>query len=100
LDAVNATTDDVNKIERFLLQPRIESTVLGRLRATDKMPNWKTIFASAGFSPVTFSNFTETQAECVVKRTPVRGFHVERQQALLVLFWQRRELMSASAWRC
>jgi hypothetical protein len=25
---------------------------------------------------------------------------VERQQALLVLFWQRRELMSASAWRC
>ncbi|XP_011018300.1 PREDICTED: scarecrow-like protein 27 isoform X1 [Populus euphratica] len=100
LDAVNATTDDVNKIERFLLQPRIESTVLGRLRATDKMPNWKTIFASVGFSPVTFSNFTEAQAECVVKRTPVRGFHVEKQQALLVLFWQRRELMSASAWRC
>ncbi|XP_061953899.1 scarecrow-like protein 22 isoform X3 [Populus nigra] len=100
LDAVNATTDAVNKIERFLLQPRIESTVLGRLRAPEKMPNWKTIFASVGFSPVTFSNFTETQAECVVKRTPVRGFHVEKRQALLVLCWQRRELMSASAWRC
>ncbi|CAK7355841.1 unnamed protein product [Dovyalis caffra] len=100
LDAVNATTDAVNRIERFLLQPRIESTVLGRLHAPDKMPNWKTIFASAGFSPVSFSNFTETQAECVVKRTPVRGFHVEKRQALLVLCWQRRELMSASAWRC
>ncbi|KAJ6326938.1 hypothetical protein OIU77_027253 [Salix suchowensis] len=100
LDAVNATTDDVSKIERFLLQPRIESTVLGSLRATDKMPNWKTIFSSAGFSPVTFSNFTETQAECMLKRNPARGFHVEKQQALLVLFWQRRELMSASAWRC
>ncbi|KAJ6347613.1 hypothetical protein OIU76_004154 [Salix suchowensis] len=100
LDAVNATTDDVSKIERFLLQPRIESTVLGSLRATDKMPNWKTIFSSAGFSPVIFSNFTETQAECMLKRNPARGFHVEKQQALLVLFWQRRELMSASAWRC
>uniref|UniRef100_A0A6N2L117 Uncharacterized protein n=1 Tax=Salix viminalis TaxID=40686 RepID=A0A6N2L117_SALVM len=100
LDAVNATTDAVNKIERFLLQPRIESTVLGRLRAPEKMPNWKTIFASVGFYPVTFSNFTETQAECVVKRTPARGFHVEKRQAMLVLCWQRRELMSASAWRC
>ncbi|CAN1748153.1 Scarecrow-like protein 6 [Linum perenne] len=100
LDAVNVTSDALNKIERFLLQPRIESTVLGRLRSPDKMPNWKTIFASAGFSPVTFSNFTETQAECVLKRTQVRGFHVEKRHASLVLCWQRRELISASAWRC
>ncbi|KAH0973804.1 hypothetical protein GBA52_015703 [Prunus armeniaca] len=100
LDAVNVTSDAVNKIERFLLQPKIESTVLGRLRAPDKMPLWKTLFASAGFTPVPFSNFTETQAECVVKRTPARGFHVEKRQESLVLCWQRRELISASAWRC
>ncbi|KAL5748494.1 hypothetical protein ACOSP7_025536 [Xanthoceras sorbifolium] len=100
LDAVNVTRDAVNKIEGFLLQPRIESTVLGRVRAPEKMPHWKTLFASAGFSPVTFSNFAETQAECVVKRTPVREFHVEKRQASLVLCWQRRELISASAWRC
>ncbi|XP_048322975.2 scarecrow-like protein 22 [Ziziphus jujuba] len=100
LDAVNVPSDALNKIERFLLQPSIESTVLGRLRAPDKMPLWKTLFASAGFTPLTFSNFTETQAECVVKRTPARGFHVEKRQASLVLYWQRRELISASAWRC
>ncbi|KAJ0048473.1 hypothetical protein Pint_15890 [Pistacia integerrima] len=100
LDAANVNSDAVNKIEKFLLQPRIETSVLGRIRVPDRMPVWKTLFASAGFSPVTFSNFTETQAECVVKRTPVRGFHVEKRQASLVLFWQRRELISASAWRC
>ncbi|KAM1885020.1 hypothetical protein ACFX14_037749 [Malus domestica] len=100
LDAVNVTSDAVNKIERFLLQPKIESTVLGRLRTPDKMPLWKTLFASAGFTPVPFSNFTETQAECVVKRNPARGFHVEKRQESLVLCWQRRELISASAWRC
>ena len=100
LDAVNVASDAVNKIEKFLLQPKIESTVLGRLRAPDKMPLWKTLFASAGFTPLTFSNFTETQAECVVKRTPVRGFHVEKRQASLVLCWQRRELISVSAWSC
>ncbi|KAK9927534.1 hypothetical protein M0R45_024715 [Rubus argutus] len=98
LDAVNVTSDAVNKIERFLLQPKIESTVLGRLRALDKMPLWKTLFASAGFTPLSFSNFTETQAECVVKRSTARGFHVEKRQESLVLCWQRRELISASAW--
>ncbi|XP_062076053.1 scarecrow-like protein 6 [Humulus lupulus] len=100
LDAVNVASDAVNKIEKFLLQPKIESAVLGRLRAPDKMPLWKTLFASAGYTPVTFSNFTETQAECVAKRTPVRGFHVEKRQASLSLCWQRRELISVSAWRC
>ncbi|XVE65064.1 hypothetical protein DITRI_Ditri07aG0152500 [Diplodiscus trichospermus] len=100
LDAVNVTSDAVNKIERFLLVPRIESTVLGRLQAPENMPLWKTLFSSAGFTPLAFSNFTETQAECVVKRAQVRGFHVEKRQASLVLCWQQRDLISASAWRC
>ncbi|XVF51718.1 hypothetical protein PTKIN_Ptkin04bG0207100 [Pterospermum kingtungense] len=100
LDAVNVTSDAMNKIERFLLVPRIESTVLGHLHTCEKMPLWKTLFSSAGFTPVIFSNFTETQAECVVKRAQARGFHVEKRQASLVLCWQRRDLISASAWRC
>uniref|UniRef100_A0A5B6ZUS1 Putative scarecrow-like protein 22 n=1 Tax=Davidia involucrata TaxID=16924 RepID=A0A5B6ZUS1_DAVIN len=100
IEASNVTLDTVNKIERFLFLPRIENIVLGRLSAPDKMPHCKALFASAGFSPVAFSNFTETQAECVVKRTPGMGFHVEKQQVSLVLCRQRRELMSASAWRC
>ncbi|XP_059657509.1 scarecrow-like protein 27 [Cornus florida] len=100
IDAANLTSDTMAKIERFLFLPRIESTVLGRLSAPDKMIHWKALFASAGFSPVAFSNFAETQAECVVKRTPGRGYHVEKRQASLNLCWQHRELMSVSAWRC
>ncbi|KAJ4953881.1 hypothetical protein NE237_030713 [Protea cynaroides] len=99
LDAVNVNSDAVHKIERFLFQPRIESIVLGRQHTPDKLPPWRSLFAQAGFSPLTFSNFTETQAECLVKRFQVRGFHVEKRQASLVLCWQRRELVSASAWR-
>ncbi|MBA0718652.1 hypothetical protein Golax_006385 [Gossypium laxum] len=100
LDAGNATSDAVNKIERFLFVPRIESSVLGRLQTPEKMPLWSTLFSSAGFTSVTFSNFTENQADCVVKRAQVRGFHVEKRQASLVLCWQQRNLISASAWRC
>ncbi|XP_042505391.1 scarecrow-like protein 6 [Macadamia integrifolia] len=100
LDAVNVNSDALHKIERFLFQPRIESIVLGRQRSPDKLPPWRSLFAQAGFTPLTFSNFTETQAECLVKRFQIRGFHVEKRQASLVLCWQRRELVSASAWRC
>ncbi|KAL0379696.1 UNVERIFIED_CONTAM: Scarecrow-like protein 6 [Sesamum angustifolium] len=74
LDAVNVNMDSLQKIERFLLQPGIEKIVMGRFRSPEKTQHWRSLFLSSGFSPVTFSNFTESQAECVVKRTPVRGF--------------------------
>nr|XP_016491014.1 PREDICTED: scarecrow-like protein 22 [Nicotiana tabacum] len=100
LDAVNVNFDALQKIERFLLQPRIERIVMSRFRSPEKTQHWRALFLSSGLSPLPFSNFTESQAECVVKRTPVRGFHVEKRQSSLVLCWQRKELISASAWRC
>ncbi|KAM7476305.1 hypothetical protein LguiB_023548 [Lonicera macranthoides] len=100
LDAANVNMDILQKIERFLIQPGIEKVVMERYRCPEKMQHWRTAFLSAGFSPLIFSNFNESQAECVVKRTHVRGFHIEKRQASLVLCWQRKELMSASAWRC
>ncbi|PSS24133.1 Scarecrow-like protein [Actinidia chinensis var. chinensis] len=100
LDAVNVNLEALQKIERFLIQPGIEKIVMGRYRSPEKTPHWRTLFLSSGFSPLTFSNFAESQADCVVKRTPVRGFHIEKRQSSLVLCWQRKELISASAWRC
>lgn len=100
LDAAGSNLDMVNKIERFVLQPRIENCIMGRHRAPDKMPQWRTLFASAGFAPVQFSSFTEMQAECLLKRVQVRGFHVERRQGSLCLHWHRGELVSVSAWSC
>ncbi|GFY81171.1 GRAS family transcription factor [Actinidia rufa] len=77
LDAVNVNLEALQKMEKFLIQPGIEKIVMGRYR-----------------------NFAESQADFVVKRTPVRGFHVEKRQSSLVLCWQQKELISASAWRC
>ncbi|GMI99078.1 hypothetical protein HRI_003577100 [Hibiscus trionum] len=100
LDAVNMNLDALEKIERFFLQPSIEKMVLGRHRSLERRPPWRSLFIQSGFSPLTFSNFTESQAECLIQRTPIRGFHVEKRQSSLVLCWQRRELIAASAWRC
>ncbi|XP_073055772.1 scarecrow-like protein 22 isoform X1 [Primulina eburnea] len=100
VDAASMSSDAANKIEKFLFQPRIENTVLGRLFYPDIMPPWRNLFTTAGFLPAPISNFSETQAECVLNRTQVRGFHVERRQASLVLCWQQCELISVSAWTC
>lgn len=100
LDAVNLNLDSLQKIERFLLQPGIEKVLSGRYLSPEKTQHWRTLFLSSGFSPLTFSNFTESQAAYLVNRTPFHGFHVEKRQSSLVLCWQRKELISASAWRC
>ncbi|XP_075519237.1 uncharacterized protein LOC142553116 [Primulina tabacum] len=100
LEAVNMNADAMQNIERFFIYPGIEKVVMGRFRYPEKTQHWRTMFLSSGFSPVTFSNFTESQAECLIKKTPVRGFQVEKRQSSLVLCWQRKELISASAWRC
>ncbi|GAV77216.1 GRAS domain-containing protein [Cephalotus follicularis] len=99
LDAMNVNMDALQRIEKFMIQPGIEKFVLGHQRSPNRTP-WRSLFLQAGFSPLTFSNFTESQAECLVQRTRVRGFHFEKRQSSLVLCWQRKELISASAWSC
>ncbi|KAJ6404703.1 hypothetical protein OIU84_012800 [Salix udensis] len=100
LDAVNVNLDILQKIERFLVQPDIEKMVLGRRGCFHRTPPWRSLFLQSGFTPLTFSNFTESQAEYLLQRTPVRGFHVEKKQSSLVLCWQQKDLVSASAWSC
>ncbi|KAM0861746.1 hypothetical protein ACQ4PT_045693 [Festuca glaucescens] len=99
LDAAGIDADSASKIERFLIQPRVEDAVLGR-RKTDKAMAWRNVFAAAGFTPVPLSNLAEAQADCLLKRVQVRGFHVEKRGAGITLCWQRSELVSVSAWRC
>lgn len=105
LHGSSVTLDTSKKIEKFLIKPIIERAILGRIHAPDKMQankahRWKNLFTSAGFFPLPFSSFTESQANLVAQRTPVRGFQVEKQQASLVLRWMSHELVAASAWRC
>jgi hypothetical protein len=101
LDASGTDADATSKIERFLIQPRVEDAVLGRRRA-EKAMSWRSAFTSAGFAPMPLSNLAEAQADCILKRlhVQVRGFHVEKCGMGLALYWQRGELVSISAWRC
>lgn len=99
LDSAGPNMETANRIERFVLLPRIEGSVVGRHRTGDKMLPWRTLFASAGYTPVPFSNMAEAQAECLAKRVQVKGFHVDRRQGSLVLYWHHDELVSITAWK-
>uniref|UniRef100_A0A0A9BU84 Uncharacterized protein n=1 Tax=Arundo donax TaxID=35708 RepID=A0A0A9BU84_ARUDO len=99
LDAAGIDADSACKIEKFLIQPRIEDAVLGRCKV-DKPMAWRSVFAAAGFAPVPPSNLAEAQADCLLKWVQVRGFHVEKGGVGLTLYWQRGELVTVSAWRC
>ncbi|XP_062222533.1 scarecrow-like protein 27 [Phragmites australis] len=99
LDAAGIDADSACKIEKFLIQPRIEDAVLGRCKVDNPMA-WRSAFAAAGFAPVSPSNLAEAQADCLLKRVQVRGFHVEKCGVGLTLYWQHGELVTISAWRC
>ncbi|KAF9611482.1 hypothetical protein IFM89_032452 [Coptis chinensis] len=98
LDAANnGDVELVRRIERFLLKPKIFANVSS---AGNCILPWRELFSSVGMIPVQFSEFTDSQAEWLVRRAQVRGFHVEKRHGSMLLCWHERELVSTSAWRC
>ncbi|MFS7954816.1 putative transcription factor GRAS family [Helianthus anomalus] len=88
--------DWMRKIERFVLLPKITAAVEAAGRHA---PTWREVFGRAGVRAVEMSQFAEFQAECLLRRVQVRGFHVAKRQAEMVLCWHDRPLVSTSAWR-
>ncbi|KAA8531832.1 hypothetical protein F0562_006451 [Nyssa sinensis] len=98
LDAVivGSSEDWIQKIEMYVLRPKIFSVVES---AGHRSTPWREAFAGAGMRPVALSQFADFQAECLLRRVQVRGFHVAKDQAEMVLCWHGRPLVSTSAWR-
>ncbi|KAI3768061.1 hypothetical protein L2E82_18493 [Cichorium intybus] len=89
--------DWIRNIEMFVLLPKIMTTVE---EAGRHVTPWREAFGRAGMRPVGLSQFADFQAECLLRRVQVRGFHVAKQQGELVLCWHDRPLVATSAWTC
>ncbi|KAI3704560.1 hypothetical protein L1987_74784 [Smallanthus sonchifolius] len=89
-------SDWMRKIEMFVLLPKIIAAVEASGR---QVPSWREVFGRAGMRAVEMSQFADFQAECLLRRVQVRGFHVVKRQAEMVLCWHDRPLVSTSAWR-
>jgi len=101
LDAAAPPGDLVKKIvETFVLRPKISAAVetAADRRHTGEM-TWREAFCAAGMRPIQLSQFADFQAECLLEKAQVRGFHVAKRQGELVLCWHGRALVATSAWR-
>ncbi|XP_009590475.1 scarecrow-like protein 15 [Nicotiana tomentosiformis] len=90
--------DWMRKIENFVLFPKIVDMVAAVGRRGGG--SWKDAMVAAGFRPVGLSQFADFQADCLLGRVQVRGFHVAKRQAEMLLCWHDRALVATSAWRC
>ncbi|KAG2243982.1 hypothetical protein Bca52824_094181 [Brassica carinata] len=101
LDAAAPHGDLVKKIvEAFVLRPKIAAaveTAADRRNAGDVI--WREAFCGAGMRSIQLSQFAVFQAECLLEKAQVRGFHVAKRQEELVLCWHGRALVATSAWR-
>ncbi|KAJ0254267.1 hypothetical protein HA466_0107970 [Hirschfeldia incana] len=103
LDAA-APTGDLGKkiIEAFVLRPKIaaavEAAAVNKRKGGGEM-TWREAFCAAGMRMVPLSKFVDFQAECLVEKAQVRGFHVVKRHGELVLCWNGRPLVATSAWR-
>ncbi|PIN01856.1 hypothetical protein CDL12_25637 [Handroanthus impetiginosus] len=92
----NGGGDWMRRIETFVVFPKImeEVEAVGRRRMA-----WREAAAAAGLRQVGLSQFAEFQAECLLRKVQVRGFHVVKRQAELLLCWHDRPIVATSAWR-
>ncbi|CAH9094725.1 unnamed protein product [Cuscuta epithymum] len=96
LEAANAGGDLVGKVENFVVVPKIEATVGSA--GSNGLP-WKEALAAAGFRQVGLSQFSDFQANCLVERMQIGGFHVAKRHAEMLLCWHDRALVATSAWK-
>ncbi|XP_010467682.1 PREDICTED: scarecrow-like protein 15 [Camelina sativa] len=87
-------------IEAFVLRPKIASAVEAAAdKRGEEMMTWREAFCAAGMRMVPLSQFVDFQAECLVEKAQVRGFHVAKRQGELLLCWHERPLVATSVWR-
>lgn len=88
--------DYMQRIETFVLFPKILEGVESAGRRVTPL---REALMAGGLRQVGLSQFAEFQAEFLLRKVEVRGFHVAKRQAEMLLCWHDRPLVATSAWR-
>jgi hypothetical protein len=94
------------RLERFMFGERIQRAIGPEEGAerTDRMAGskeWQTLMEWCGFEPVCLSNYAISQADLLLWNYDSKYKYslVEQQPAFLSLAWEKRPLLTVSAWR-
>ncbi|XP_022870605.1 scarecrow-like protein 15 [Olea europaea var. sylvestris] len=89
-------SDWMRRIETFVFFPKILKAMEA---AGHQGPPWREALVAVGLRQVGPSHFSYLQAECLLRRMQVRGFHVAKHQEEMLLYWHDRLLFATSAWK-
>lgn len=105
LDATfHADSEARAKVERDLFGVEIRNIVAyegaERVERHEKLEKWRRVMEGKGFKGVPLSAHATAQSELLLGLYPCDGYRLKDEKGCLLLGWQDRPLLAASAWRC
>ncbi|KAK1361245.1 DELLA protein GAI1 [Heracleum sosnowskyi] len=92
------------KVEQCIFAPEIQNIVAcegsERVMRHEKLEKWRIIMESKGFKGVPLSENAVTQSNILLGLYSCDGYRLTEDNGCLLLGWQDRAILAASAWRC
>jgi hypothetical protein len=92
------------KVEQYIFAPEIRNIVAcegpERTERHERLEKWRKTMEGKGFKGVSLSRNAVTQSNILLGLYSCDGYRLTEDNGCLLLGWQDRALVAASAWRC
>ncbi|KAL1539901.1 CAAX farnesyltransferase (FTase) subunit beta [Salvia divinorum] len=92
------------KVEQHIFAPEIGNIVAHegpeRVMRHERLEKWRKIMEGKGFEGVALSSNAVTQSRILLGLYSCDGYRLTEDKGCLLLGWQDRHILAASAWRC
>ncbi|KAK6135085.1 hypothetical protein DH2020_031148 [Rehmannia glutinosa] len=92
------------KVEQLIFLPEIRNIVAHegpeRVMRHERLEKWRKIMEGKGFQGVPLSSNAVTQSKILLGLYSCDGYRLTEDKGCLLLGWQDRSILAASAWRC
>uniref|UniRef100_A0A7N0UPC9 Uncharacterized protein n=1 Tax=Kalanchoe fedtschenkoi TaxID=63787 RepID=A0A7N0UPC9_KALFE len=92
------------KVEQYIFAQEIKNIVAcegpERVMRHERLEKWRKIMEGRGFKEVPLSSNAVTQSKILLGLYSCDGYRLTEDKGCLLLGWQDRAILAASAWRC
>ncbi|KAA8548260.1 hypothetical protein F0562_004479 [Nyssa sinensis] len=92
------------KVEQYIFAPEIQNIVAcegpERVMRHERLEKWRKLMEGKGFKGVSLSANAVTQSKILLGLYSCDGYRLTEDNGCLLLGWQDRAILAASAWRC
>ncbi|KAL3611840.1 hypothetical protein D5086_002860 [Populus alba] len=92
------------KVEQYIFAPEIRNIVAcegaERFERHERLEKWRKLMEGKGFKGVPLSANAVTQSKILLGLYSSDGYRLTEDKGCLLLEWQDRTILAASAWRC